>query len=229
MISSDNGVMVKIDKRLLSLSPDNSKEWNVKSPLENVSNYGERYMKLDPIFKPSIAFLKTNLKSFVVTREEIVPKYKLKDTEFYSDFLKPLNVSASISLMIKAQNGSPTTFGFSRLEGTRNFHGREKAILSFLAPQIAKTLSLCTFKEKWFEHNKTAFHGSTIPESSKVLTQRELEIAWHVARGYENKEIGDRLFISSVTVRDHLKSIFRKMRIRSRSQLASKMLIEGLN
>ncbi len=51
------------------------------------------------------------------------------------------------------------------------------------------------------------------------LTGREREIVEHVLRGSSNGEIGDALFISVGTVKNHVYSIYRKVGVRSRGQL----------
>lgn len=51
------------------------------------------------------------------------------------------------------------------------------------------------------------------------LTEREKEIAFLVADGLTNKEIGKKLFISPNTVKTQLKSIFEKLGVNSRSLL----------
>jgi DNA-binding NarL/FixJ family response regulator len=48
------------------------------------------------------------------------------------------------------------------------------------------------------------------------LTQREWEIVDAVGQGIRNKEIGTRLRISEKTVKSHLNSIFRKLRVDNR-------------
>ncbi|MFP4457305.1 MAG: response regulator transcription factor [Clostridia bacterium] len=52
------------------------------------------------------------------------------------------------------------------------------------------------------------------------LTDRELEISKLVAEGLSNNEIGEKLFISEGTVKNHITNIFRKLDIRDRTQLA---------
>jgi DNA-binding NarL/FixJ family response regulator len=54
------------------------------------------------------------------------------------------------------------------------------------------------------------------------LTCREAEILALVARGYLNKEIACRLSIGFETVRSHLKSIYEKLHVRSRTSAAVK-------
>ncbi len=56
------------------------------------------------------------------------------------------------------------------------------------------------------------------------LTPRETEVAELVLRGYPNRHIADQLVLAESTVEDHLKRIFAKVGVRSRSALASKIL-----
>ena len=52
------------------------------------------------------------------------------------------------------------------------------------------------------------------------LTPREREVLSLVGRGLQAKEVAGQLSISSHTVRDHLKSIYRKLDVSSRAQVA---------
>lgn len=56
------------------------------------------------------------------------------------------------------------------------------------------------------------------------LTPREAEVVSLVMRGFSNKEIEDRLFISLETVKKHLSSIYRKLGVRNRLQLSLRVL-----
>ena len=51
------------------------------------------------------------------------------------------------------------------------------------------------------------------------ISQRESEIILHVLSGKSNKEIEEKLFISGHTVKNHLYSIYQKLKIKSRSEL----------
>jgi DNA-binding CsgD family transcriptional regulator len=52
------------------------------------------------------------------------------------------------------------------------------------------------------------------------LSESERRVADLVARGYSNKEIAERLYMSHRTVGSHLYRIFPKLGLRSRVQLA---------
>ncbi|ANN29211.1 Nitrate/nitrite response regulator protein [Vibrio vulnificus] len=49
------------------------------------------------------------------------------------------------------------------------------------------------------------------------LTERERQILQEVARGFRNKQIADRLFISESTVKVHMKSLLKKLKVPSRT------------
>ena len=58
-----------------------------------------------------------------------------------------------------------------------------------------------------------------ILSDSHALTRREAEIIYHAGKAQSNKEIADVLSISEKTVKNHLSSIFDKLKIHNRLQL----------
>jgi DNA-binding NarL/FixJ family response regulator len=58
------------------------------------------------------------------------------------------------------------------------------------------------------------------------LTPRVQEITRAVARGLSNVEIGEELFLSPHTVRDHLKAIFTKVGVASRGELVARLFAD---
>ncbi|HSD19614.1 MAG TPA: helix-turn-helix transcriptional regulator [Anaeromyxobacter sp.] len=59
---------------------------------------------------------------------------------------------------------------------------------------------------------------------SDGLTQREREVALLVADGLRSREVAERLGIASQTVKSHLKTIFDKLGVRNRVELARRLV-----
>ena len=64
--------------------------------------------------------------------------------------------------------------------------------------------------------------------SSETLTGRELGVLTLLARGKSNKEIGANLFISETTVKGHLRNIFTKLNVLSRTEAITVASRRGL-
>lgn len=65
-------------------------------------------------------------------------------------------------------------------------------------------------------------HGGSVASGMPVddLTEREREILRLLAHGESNREIGERLFITEGTVKNHVSSILSKLALRDRTQAA---------
>lgn len=68
-----------------------------------------------------------------------------------------------------------------------------------------------------------SFHRPARVESVEPLTQRESEVLELLGEGLLYKEIGERLTISLDTVGTHIKSIYRKLHVRSRTEALLKL------
>ena len=100
-----------------------------------------------------------------------------------------------------------------------------------MAPRDLLRSALTTFERlgaaRWAERarNELAAAGEAIPRASAPpaldqLTPQELQVALLVARGATNREVAAEVFLSAKTVEKHLGNVYRKLELRSRTQLA---------
>ena len=93
---------------------------------------------------------------------------------------------------------------------------------------LIKSIQKVFAGEIWLDSRMTsevlkAFQKSseTGPRREKpLLSDREREIVQLVAQGFRNREIGEKLFISEQTVKNHLHNIFDKLGVSDRLELA---------
>lgn len=135
-------------------------------------------------------------------------------------------------------------FGFSTVEGAthNNYDGKTPTPTYVLDTRGDR---LRTFLEGLFRKAGIEWRHAVPPaqsESSRTrfaedkgarkavvmerLTIREQEVAELVLSGYTNSEVAGKLFVSEVTVKKHLKTIYSKFGVKSRMQLAGKIMSE---
>ena len=95
----------------------------------------------------------------------------------------------------------------------------------------ALNAALTTFErlgaKVWATRCRSLGRDRTTPASASptlLLSDRELEAAMLAARGLSNREIADELYLSPKTVENTLGKVFRKLAVRSRTQLAILLL-----
>ena len=72
-----------------------------------------------------------------------------------------------------------------------------------------------------------AFQKPPMPSATKIeLSARESEILQLLSQGFANKEIADKLDISYQTVKVHVKHIYEKLHVRSRSEALMKFVAD---
>jgi DNA-binding NarL/FixJ family response regulator len=107
--------------------------------------------------------------------------------------------------------------------GARGVVTKESAI-----DLLVKSIHHVHAGEIWLDSQMTAGVINAFSASSKsgvrrekpLLSDREIEVVQFVAQGFHNKEIGKELFISENTVKNHLHSIFDKLGVSDRLELA---------
>ena len=93
---------------------------------------------------------------------------------------------------------------------------------------LLKSIRKVADGEIWLDNRMTAEVIDAFKKSSEsggrrdkpLLSEREKEIVQLVAQGFRNREIGEKLFISEQTVKNHLHNIFDKLGVSDRLELA---------
>ncbi len=70
-------------------------------------------------------------------------------------------------------------------------------------------------------------YAPTVTEEHN-LSPRELDVLNTLVQGLDTAEIADKLFISRETVRNHIKHIYEKLHVHSKSQAVAKAIKQGL-
>jgi DNA-binding CsgD family transcriptional regulator len=78
----------------------------------------------------------------------------------------------------------------------------------------------------WASKARRELHKTALRRLMGELTETENRIAALVAQGRTNREIAAAMFITENTVQTHVRHIFRKLGIRSRTELAARLLSE---
>jgi DNA-binding NarL/FixJ family response regulator len=90
------------------------------------------------------------------------------------------------------------------IEAIRKVHSGKKSVPPEVAAQLAEHMS------------------------GEALSEREIEVLFHLAGGNRNKDIGDRLFISEETVKVHVKHIMDKLGASDRTQAMAIAVRRGI-
>lgn len=140
-------------------------------------------------------------------------------------------VSYELCMALGHKGSRIATIFIRRRQIDGDFTGAEKAIVSYLLPHLSRALRLHQDRAALKQHPKNAAaenNDSDLDIPKKIsafgLTGRQIEIAALVIKGLTNREIAGHLFISELTVKDHLSNIYRKMAVRHRCGLISKVV-----
>lgn len=85
----------------------------------------------------------------------------------------------------------------------------------FMLPNLLARMEAVLRRSKRYTQVKK---DSKVTLSENLLTSKETEVLEMVAKGASNKQIADKLFVKEVTVKTHLNSIFKKLKVENRTQ-----------
>ncbi len=89
----------------------------------------------------------------------------------------------------------------------------------FVLPTLLARIEAVLRRSNWNKKEaKSVDISFSSDEPVETLTQREKEILSLVAKGASNHDIAEKLILREVTVKTHLNSVFRKLKVSNRTQ-----------
>jgi len=89
----------------------------------------------------------------------------------------------------------------------------------FVLPNLLARIEAVLRRSNWNKkETKSVDISFSSDEPVEMLTQREKEVLSLVAKGASNHDIAEKLFLKEVTVKTHLNSIFKKLKVSNRTQ-----------
>lgn len=194
LIADDHDLIRQGLKSILSYEEDFSVAGEAKN--------GEEVLTLIKVYKPDVLLMDINMpiKSGIEVlrelRKEHFPVHVILLT-VESDkktILEAIEIGAD-GYILKGSNTEELVDGIRRVCNEENYI--DKSLVSMLFKKVA-------VKE---------------PDSLlKKLSHRDVEILYHISRGYSNKEIGNLMFLSEKTIKNNASRIFKIIEVRDRVQ-----------
>ena len=88
----------------------------------------------------------------------------------------------------------------------------------FVLPNLLARIEAILRRIKWQEEKTPKPNVEIEPRDVTPLTEREREVLKLVSQGKNNQEIAEELCVRDVTVKTHLNTIFKKLKVKSRTQ-----------
>ena len=101
------------------------------------------------------------------------------------------------------------------------FGADDYVVKPFILPNLLARIEALLRRSNWAkEHQKTASVDLKFAQEGEIepLTAREKEVLTLVSQGASNQQIAEKLFVREVTVKTHLNSIFKKLKVSNRTQ-----------
>lgn len=99
------------------------------------------------------------------------------------------------------------------------FGADDYIIKPFILPNLLARIEALLRRSSWQkDKTKSIDYSFSIEGEIEPLTQREKEVLKMVSQGASNNTIAEKLFVREVTIKTHLNSIFKKLKVSNRTQ-----------
>lgn len=165
---------------------------------------GEKVLKLLDIYDADVVLLDLNMP--LLNGIEVIKKLKEQGNTVK---IILLTIENSERILNEAINSGADGYvlkdsaGVEIVDAIRRVHNGEKYIDKTLVSALFENI-----KKKQGEANSKL----------SILSKRELEVLLEISRGYSNKEIGQKLYLSEKSVKNYATNLFRKLDVHDRVQ-----------
>jgi DNA-binding CsgD family transcriptional regulator len=184
-----------------------------------LKDYDEYYYKIDDIRK--IAFDRPE-----ASRSSDLMDYKRwSQSEYFNDFLAKNHLYYSAGIDIHFKEQLLGTISLFREEKDGDFNLNDllylELIRKYCSSQLFKILKINQLQNEKRLDNEKSFK---VECDKYTITNRERDVLKLVLVGKSNNQIAEELYISINTVKKHLSHIYRKMNVKSRTELTARIL-----
>jgi DNA-binding CsgD family transcriptional regulator len=170
--------------------------------------YVLRYRKVDP-FSPA---RHVDSRRAVVTIDDLGGRQAFDRSEYGREFLPELGFSQELCVYMRDGVRMAAALVLTRKHGEPPFASDDVAFLRRAQPAIELAYACAVARQPAVLHAE-ALRG-------KGLTPREIDVAKLVAGGGSNRDVARTLLLSESTIKTHLKRVYAKLDVHSRTQLA---------
>lgn len=192
----------------------------------------DAYLRGAYLLDPFHGFVCRNPGTRVLRLKDIQPDH-FRKTEFFRSYYAHARLADEVGIIVERRDGSHIFVSLGLAWGTGTFSRRGQERLVFLLPVIAALLLKnwdCDASDDGGSAAATpagahlALDEILVMDEFERLTTREREVVRFMLLGHSSKSIAHGLDIAVGTVKNHRKSIYRKLAIRSQSALFARFL-----
>ena len=205
LIADDHSIVRQGLRALIDTEPDMEAVGEASDGIEAVEQ--AKALQPDVILLDMVMPRKNGLEAIVDIKEENADARILVLTSFAEDDkVFPAIKAGALGYLLK--DSSPREL----LQAIRDVHQGASSLHPSIARMLIAEIS----------------QPSDLPPTKDPLTEREVEVLKHLARGMSNEEIAESLVISDRTVGKHVSNLLDKLHLANRTQAALYALREGL-
>ncbi len=179
--------------------------------VETDREYQTRYCEYDPLHPDNF---KDSPKS-VVCLDNVLTEKEIYQSVYYLEFMKPNNMRYITDMFLRYEGEIIAALSLIRDQSMSSFSAAELILLDNLHPLFEFTLNNI--------YQPRRINEKAMLTEKFQLTPRELDVIEHIIVGSSNQSIADKMHVSLPTIKTHLRHIYDKTAVSSRTKLLAKI------